>query len=219
MRIFLASGIALLLCCAAARAQENTPRTAEGDRALLFSINGFGDFGVRGSIAGTAGSGFGGDSALGSGVPIYGVGGKLFIAPRLAVRLALGLGLSSQAEDSGGSGGASSSAFALSPAIELHLVQAGSITSYVGGFLSYARRTSGSGSEGTEFSSASSSIGLGAMLGVEFFAWSRMSFGAEYQLGVRFNSSSSTSAGNTSARPGTTDIGIATVAVRLGVYL
>jgi hypothetical protein len=57
------------------------------------------------------------------------------------------------------------------------------------------------------------------MLGVEFFAWSRLSFGAEYQLGARFNSSSTTASGNTTSRPGTTDFGIGTVAVRLGVYL
>jgi hypothetical protein len=57
------------------------------------------------------------------------------------------------------------------------------------------------------------------MLGVEFFAWSVLSFGAEYQLGANFNSSSTTANGNTRSAPGTTEIGIGTVAVRLGVYL
>jgi hypothetical protein len=219
MKTILVGSIMILLSLLPARAQEHTPRTSEGDRALLFSINGFGDFGVRGTIAGNVGRATGMDSSLGAGSPIFGAGAKLFIAPKTAVRVGLGLGVVSLSSDSGGSGGGSASAFAISPAIEMHIVQAGSITGYVGGSISYARMSAGSGGESSEYANATSSIGIGGLLGVEFFAWDRLSFGAEYQIGARFNSSSVTAAGRTIDGAGTTELGIATVAVRLGVYL
>ncbi|HVK37343.1 MAG TPA: hypothetical protein VNA88_02340 [Candidatus Kapabacteria bacterium] len=209
----------LLLFCATATAQEHSPRTAEGDRALLFSINGFGDFGVRGAVAATVGASAVGDSGIGGATPIYGIGAKYFVAPRTALRASFGLGVSTRASDSGGGGGASSMALAIAPALEYHVVQSGPLTGYVGGFASYATRSSGSGGETSEYSTAATSISIGAMLGVEFFAWSVLSLGAEYQLGARFNSSSTTSAGTTTDAPGTTEVGIGTVAVRLGVYL
>jgi hypothetical protein len=211
----------LLLCCATVTAQENTPRTSEGDRALLFSINGFGDFGVRGTVAGSLGSMNAGDSAFDAASPVYGIGAKYFIAPRTAIRVALGLGLFSQSDGSGGIGGAGATTFAISPALEHHLVQSGAITAYVGGFVSLATRSSTNGGEATnEVSRSSTTISLGGMLGVEFFPWNAISFGAEYQLGANFNSfTSEVNGGNPVDLPGTTEVGIGTVAVKLGVYL
>lgn len=219
-RTTLCFAIALFLCCAITSAQENTPRTSEGDRALLFSINGFGDFGVRGTVAGNLGSMNAGDSAFDAASPVYGIGAKYFLAPRTAIRLALGLGLFSQSDGTGGIGGAGATAFAISPALEHHVVQSGAITAYVGGFAGFATRSSTNGSEATaEVSRSSTTISLGGMLGVEFFPWSAVSFGAEYQLGANFNSFSSSANGNDVDLPGTTEIGIGTVAVKLGVYL
>lgn len=214
----LCIGLALLLVATLLSAQENTPRTAQGDRALLFSINGFGDFGVSGSTAARVGSGGFADSGSGSVGAVYGIGAKYFIAPKNALRLAIGLGMTSQSGDSM-SGGASSTAVGLSGAYEIHLVQTGPVTGYVGGFAAYGSRSTSNGGEGFEYGSTTSSISLGAMLGVEFFAWSSLSFGAEYQLGLRMNSSSTSAAGSTNDGPGTTEIGIGTVAVSLGVYL
>lgn len=220
------AGIAILLCCTAARAQEHSPRTSEGDRALLFSINGFGNFGVGGTLAGGVGSSTAArDSSpgLGTAVPIYGIGAKYFIAPRTAVRAALGFGSSSTTlPGTNGSGGGSSSSvstFGFTPAIEFHLVQSGSITGYVGGFASYARASSGSGGEESDYSNSATSISAGTLLGVEFFPWNGLSFGAEYQLGVRSTYSSTTLQGNSTDGPSASDVGIGTVAVRLAVYL
>jgi opacity protein-like surface antigen len=219
-RTTLCFAIALLFCSTAASAQENTTRTSEGDRALLFSINGFGDFGVRGTVAGNLGSISAGDSAFDASTPVYGIGAKYFIAPRTALRLALGFGIFSQGDGTGGIAGAGASALAISPAIELHLVQSGAITGYVGGFASLAIRSSTNGAEATaEVSRSATTVSLGVMLGVEFFPWNGISFGAEYQLGANFNSFSSTTNGESVDLPGTVEVGIGTVAVKLGVYL
>jgi hypothetical protein len=213
----------IILACTAVRAQEPAPRVSEGDRALLFSIDGFGTFGVRGTSAGGIANGVSmNDSSVGftSAATIYGAGAKYFFAPRIAARLALGFGSSSQSQPgANGSGSSSASFVGIAPAAEFHLVQSGRVSGYLGGFLSFAITSSARGADQERYGSSASSVSIGGLLGVEFFAFDGLSLGAEYQLGARFSSSSSQTRGATSEGPSATDIGIGTLAVSLGVYL
>ncbi|MCE7934713.1 MAG: hypothetical protein DYG96_08975 [Chlorobi bacterium CHB2] len=204
----------LFLLAIGAQAQDNTvARTAMGDKALMFSINGFGDFGVTGVTAGSSiNSNNGGDSANSGGVsPVYGAGAKFFLQNNVALRGVLGFGSSS--------GSGSQTAFGFLGGVEYHILGSGAVSGYGGAFLSYATRSRSSGEEMYAYSSSSSSLGIGGMMGVEFFPWRDISFSAEYQLGLRLNSGSTTTAGSTTDAPGTTEIGIGSASVMIAVYL
>lgn len=222
MNKIIVCSVALFLFSVVTFAQDITPRTTVGDRALLFSINGFGNFGVRGSVAASIGGAAAvGDSSPGIGraEPIYGIGARYFFAPKTAFRVSLGFGTSTSSDGTETGNGRSATVFGLTPAIELHMVQSGSVTAYVGGFASLATVSAGGEGDEQEYSSSATSISLGGILGVEFFPWRELSLGAEYQLGARFSSSSTTAAGTSTDGPSSTDFGIGTVAVRLGVWL
>lgn len=175
----------------------------------MFSINGFGDFGVSGVTAGSSISSAGDTASNVS--PVYGIGAKYFLQQNVALRGVLGFGSSS--------GSGSQTAFGLLGGVEYHVLGSGAITGYGGAFLSFATQSRSSGEEMYQYSSSSSSLGLGGIVGVEFYPWRDISFSAEYQIGLQINSSSTTSAGVTNDSPGTTSIGIGSAAVMIAIYL
>lgn len=195
------------LVMAAAAFAQGTPQTKSGSKSLMFSINGFGDFGVSPTIVGDVP---GGDSNGSSN--LFGPSMRFFLSDDVALRVGLGFGTStvSPAVDSIGVK-SSETMFAIAPAVEIHLMQAGPVSFYTGGGVSFGM-SSGSSTprniDSLQSSTSATGISFGALLGAEFFPWDNLSLSAEYQLGVTLLSSSSEFRGTTTDGPSTTSIGI-----------
>lgn len=230
MRKFIISLFFFVAVIGIASAQDTRPKTSSGDKALLFSFNGFGDFGVAGAHAGNVPfSFFGLDSILQMRLmrPLYGFGIKFYLADNVALRGSLGLGSSTTStpranDTTGKTDDVTDLVFGINPGLEFHLVNAGPVTAYTGVFVNYTGSWNFSGDEadtlvGTTTRSFSS-FGGGAIFGVEYFPWSSVSLAAEYQLGVSATSTSTNRKGVTADGPSYLDIGIGAFAVTLGVY-
>lgn len=214
-----------------ATAQDTKPKTSSGDKALLFSFNGFGDFGVNGARAGSVPFTLLGFDTLFTGFrisqPVVGFGIKAYLSDNLAFRSALGLGSSSQStpranDTTGKTDDVTDLIVGISPALEFHLAKAGPVTAYAGAFATFSASWNFSGDEadtlrGTTTKSYTS-IGGGALFGVEYFPWSAISLAAEYQLGVVASSGSVNNKGTSKDGKSYLDIGIGAFAVTLGVY-
>ena len=158
--------------------------------------------------------------------PVVGLTMKFFLADNIALRAGLGFNSESNTTPQFNNNDSlinealdSRMAFAISPGIEVHLVQEGPVTVYTGGVLSYAMASNSSGEDSTEVTSSQTGIGIGAIFGAEFFPWSNVSVGAEYQIGVMLHSTSTKS--NNESRDGksTTHLGITgPVRVTLGLH-
>lgn len=225
--------VCLFLCLAALgalHAQDTKPRTSSGDKALLFSFNGFGDFGVNGSTAGSAPLNFLGiDTLLNMRItrPIYGFGFKTYLSDNIALRASLGFGSSTTStpragDTTGKTDDVNDMVVGVTPGLEFHLVNAGPVTAYTGIFASFSGswNTSGDAADTLigETIESYSSFGGGAIFGVEYFPWSSIGLSAEYQLGVATSSSTTERRGRSSDGPSYLDIGIGAFAVQLGVY-
>jgi len=211
-------------------AQDTKPRTSSGDKALLFSINGFGDFGVTGARAGNVPFSFMGIDTIFNIrllAPVYGFGIKFYLSDNIALRTSLGFGSTTVStprtgDTTGKTDDVTDLIFGINPGLEFHLVNAGPVTAYTGVFANFIGSWSFSGDEadtvvGTTTKSYSG-FGGGAIFGVEYFPWSSISLGAEYQLGVMVSSSSTDRKGKSTDGPSYLDIGIGSFAVQLGVY-
>jgi opacity protein-like surface antigen len=232
----------ILLCVAmtgVAAAQENnsgnsgaTPNTRAGDKALMFSISGLGTFGITSSfVTSVPLSGTLLDSndfmsffeAFGVriGRPLLGLGFKTFLGDDLALRGGLSLMASSKTTPTSDTTESKSSSFGfgISPALEIHLGNAGPVSGYTGVVLSFGTFTKVNQPRDTveDFNSATT-FGGGAILGVEYTPWSNISLGAEYQLGVTATSVKEDVNGRERDLASTTDIGIGAFAVMLNVY-
>ena len=233
----------IVLLCAAlagtASAQESnsgntsaTPNTTAGNKALTFSISGLGTFGITGSyvtsvpLSGTLfdSTDFGGVfEAFGVrlGRPLIGLGFKTFLADRMALRGGLSILSSSKTTPVNDSIDTKSSSFGfgISPALEVHLGNAGPVSGYTGFVLSYGMYSkTNNPNDSTENSNTASTFGGGAILGVEFSPWTNISLSGEYQVGITTTSVSIDNDGDSADGPSTTDIGIGTFAVMLNVY-
>lgn len=229
-RILLGLALTVTLCTAA-YAQDTKPHTASGDKALLFSINGFGDFGVSGSRAGSVPSTLFGIDTIFSGLriaqPVLGFGMKYYLSDRTALRASVGFGTTTAStpranDTTGKTDDVTDLILGVTPGIEFHMVNAGPVSGYLGAFVSLSTSSHKTGDEadtliGTTTTSYTS-IGGGAVFGVEYFPWSAVSLGAEYQLGILSSSSSSTNKGKSKDGKSYLDIGIGAFAVTLGVY-
>ncbi len=177
---------------------ENTPTTKSGDKALLFNLGGL-SFLTAGNFTPTS--------------FLSGVGGKYYISEGNAIRLALGFnnasttiknttiptpaGQSSERKETGTS-------FSIAPAFLHVLPISGSVAPYIGAQIAWTtnsltREPGANFVNNSKFKSSTTVIGVAGLLGVEWFAWSNISFGAEYQLGYFSTSGSdeSTNAGTT----------------------
>lgn len=230
MRTCIIGLFLLAIAAGGASAQDTRPKTSAGDRALLFSFNGFGDFGVNGSTAGSAPlTFFGIDTTFNIRLlsPIYGFGIKYYLGDNVALRASLGLGSSTvsipRSEDTTGrTDDVTDLILGVTPGLEFHLVNTGPVTAYTGIFASFSGSWNFSGDKEDTIADSTtrsySSFGGGAVFGVEYFPWNSISLGAEYQLGVSVSSSSTEHKGESTDGPGYFDIGIGAFAVQLGVY-
>lgn len=162
-----------------AYAGENVvPKTKAGDKALLFSLYGLSDLGA-GNFNG-------------------GIGGKYYVANRLAVRLSLGLRSSTTTSNNPlspvpagekGEREATSTSFTGYVGGLYSVATTGSVNAYVGATVGYSiENISADGINGDGFDADSkwessfAGVTAGAVLGVEWFPWESISVGAEYAL-------------------------------------
>jgi opacity protein-like surface antigen len=222
----------------AASAQENAGNPLGGRRtgttALLFSINGFGDFGVAPNLVGQTPLGNSGFDTLMSQLgqmmgqtfarPVYGIAMKFYLSDNIALRAGLGFNMQSEntpvpGDTTGEENTVSRMAFGIAPAVEVHVVQAGPISFYTGGGLSFATASSSTGEGDEERSATQTGIGVNALVGAEFYPWNNISLGAEYQVGAQINSTSSEAGGESNDGPSSTTIGVGgPIRVALGIH-
>lgn len=176
----------ILFACAGvpAYAQGNVlvPEQGRPGTALIFSLYGLNTLRAAdfGSFAGPLDS-----LAVGFGI-------KHFISPRLALRAGLGFSSASVTQDLQTGENpvtlkTTALRFALLPGIEYHLLRTAALSAYVGGQLVFGivnmkNETSGAGSTTDSFEVNATFFGAGPYLGVEWFAFTNVSLGAEYQL-------------------------------------
>lgn len=231
MRRLIALAFATALIAVPAFAQDTTPRTGSGSTALSFMINGFGNFGVTGSFAGNVKFDFFGiDTIFNIRLlrPMYGLGMKSFVGDKFAIRGALGFNLSSKTTttvvqiDSNTSTSTDNTetawALGIAPGFEYHFAQAGPVSAYAGAFVGYSTSVNTTGPDSAQSSDIGSTFSFGPILGVEYFPWSNVSLGAEYQLGLGMSSSSRKVGDKETDGPSYFDAGVGALAVGLNVY-
>ena len=213
--------VALLVVSVTYAGDTVVPKTKAGNKALLFTFGGLGTM--------TSGQ-YGG-----------GIGGKYYFSNNWAGRLGIGFTTSSSTSKNPVSptptGESSerdqtSTNFTITPGVLYTIAVAGPVNAYVGAQIRFVMgSTSADGIGGNGFDSdskvetSSTSFGADAILGVEWFPWENVSFGAEYTLGFLSGSSDQTSTvngtGTTSDGPSTTSIGTSIVnggALTLSVF-
>lgn len=210
----------MLLAVSSVLASE--PKTKTGDKSLQFTIGGLGNFDVGSAVVATSTFLTGAtppNSQTGS-AKLTGFGGKWYLSEDMALRGAVNLSKTSLSQSvAGGENEASFTTIGLAPGVEWHFVKSGSVTAYWGGTgqIGWAQ-ISAKQAGGTEQKLSATVLGLAAILGVEFFAWENISFGAEYQLGFNHTSTKSESGASSTNGPSFTTWGIQNYAVSLGVY-
>lgn len=224
----------LLLSFAVVTAQDNGPNVESGNLALTFQVNGFGTFGLTGDLAGsTTTSPFnvpGLDSIIGElfggiAFPIYGIGIKAFVSDNFAIRGALGLNYTGTTSRTPGSGGSTIEqtddkfVVAIAPGFEYHFVDAGPVSGYIGGIVSYSSGVATTGPDTAQSSMSNSTLFIGAMLGGEIFPWDNFSLGAEYFLGFRSTSTSSDVGDQSFDGDSYLNIGTGNFAVKANLYI
>ncbi len=228
-RLLLVLFVSLCWMSIPLHAQNVTPKDKSGDKALLFSINGFGNFGVGSLVAGNVGITAGSTVSFSS---IPGAGIRYYLADRLALRAIAGIGTRSDSDPGDTIIQAESSTFqfAVSPGIEVHMINAGPVSGYIGGQISFASATETSSStvpdsanplvrKRVESSTSGSGFGVGAFLGAEFFPWTNISLGAEYQVNFfSLSTSAKDTKGVSTDGPKFTTLAITSAAVFLGIY-
>jgi hypothetical protein len=185
--------VVIAIAVAGMSAQDaNRCRTKAGDMSMLFTLNGLQDLGA-GNYNGGVGLGF-------------------YLIDGIQLRFGLGYGSSSETVGEGATEAKeSSSSLSFVPAVRLNLLKSSTVVGYTGLQLGYTMNSTSTEAGGTETGSTSgSTIGVGALLGAEWFPWENVSLGLEYGLG--FSTSSSTS----KDQSGTETDGPSTTAINLG---
>lgn len=217
---------------AAAHAQ-GTPQSHAGNKAILFSINGFGDFGVSGTVVGSTPISASDtltrllSQLVGTEFirPVYGVAMKFYLADNVALRAGVGFNSTSNTTPVPGSTTGqetkdSRSAFGIAPGVELNLTEVGPVSFYTGAEVTFATASTSSGEDSTKTTDTQTGFGGGVLLGVEFYPWNNVSLGAEYALGVEVSSTSRSVGSKSTDGPSSTSFGInGPVRVTLAVHI
>ncbi len=181
------------LAVAGMSAQDaNRCRTKSGDMSMLFTLNGLQNLGA-GNYNGGVGLGF-------------------YIIDGIQLRLGLGLGSTTETTGTGDQEEIDgTSMFTIAPAIRLNLLKSSTVVGYTGLQVSYGMSGTSNKVGGKEVASSSgSTIGVGALLGAEWFPWENVSLGLEYGLGF------STTSTSTKDQSGTETDGPSNSALNLG---
>lgn len=210
---------------------EVMPKTKEGDKALMFTINGFGDFGIASMPVGAVPS-YDALGNLGS-TNLAGFGMKYYISNNLAIRGTLAFtwrDVSTPGIFLGNPVGSTDqevteTMFGIMPGVQWHVATMGPVTGYVGG-VALIGFWSGSfkGSVvpptvATEDKASGTVFGVAGLIGAGFFPWDNISLDAEYHLAFTSSSSKVEPAGAPSVDgPTTNQIAISSFAVTLEVF-
>ncbi|MFI5201369.1 MAG: outer membrane beta-barrel protein [Candidatus Kapaibacterium sp.] len=161
------------------------PLTAQGSAAFMFTISGLGSFGI-------GSPGLGSDTA---GPILFGVGGKWYLADDLALRVLLALHTHSGNPNYPDSSSVkpSSTQFGIGVGVEKHFRPLYSTSPYVGAQISFADQSTDNGASGNaEFKTSSSTFGVAALAGFDWFFTKGIAAGAEMALGFSTTSNSTT---------------------------
>ncbi|MBI1804827.1 MAG: hypothetical protein HY033_13810 [Ignavibacteriae bacterium] len=188
-----------------------TPMTSQGDKALTFTINGLGNFGVSGVPA---------VSAPGLGT-LYGAGGKYFVSQDMAFRTIVAFNnYSTTVKTGSGDDKNSTTWIGIAPGLEWHMAAAGAVSPYWGLMADFGwAKNTHTPPTGSETSSSGTSFGAAALLGAEWYAFDGVSFNAEYQFGFSTTSTKTNPGTGDVDGPSYTTFGINSWAVGINVYL
>jgi outer membrane protein W len=190
------------------------PNTKAGSAAWMFEIAGLGSFGLSGF---TIANNFGGIPAA---------GWKYYISDDMALRALLGFSTASSGADTiAPNFHNSSTVFGIAVGIELHTHAVYSTSPYFGAQVSF-----GTGSNdqtiknGTETKTSGSSLGIGVLVGFDWYFTKGIAIGGEYMFGFSTASGSTTTTPNAGSAktvdsPSSTNIGISSGNVHLIVHL
>jgi hypothetical protein len=200
--------VALLVVSVTYAGDTVVPKTKAGNKAVLFTLGGLANLG-----AGTYGGG---------------IGGKYYFADKWAGRLGIGFTTSTETTKNPASTvpagqkserDQTSTTFTVAPAVLYTLATTGAVNAYTGAQIYFVSSTTSTDDPGFDADSkvetSSTGFGAGLLLGVEWFPWENISFGAEYTFGFLTESGDRTNTVNgTSTKsdgPSTTSIGTAAV--------
>lgn len=194
----LIAGLVLLSFVSNSFGQDDNgikPITKSGSAAFIFSLSGFGTFGLDGPVLSGVGAG---DSNNSNGY-VFHTGAKCYIADELALRLLLSLSMDDNGSDDAPE---KSTEIGIGVGIEHHLPAVYAISPYIGGEITFVsssittqifeditNQTQQPQATGTEISGTG--IVIAAIAGFDWFPWKALALGAEYSLG--FQTSSGTS--------------------------
>jgi|GEM_PF-573323 len=240
--------VVVLMVSFAQAADEVHPRTSKGDKALLFSINGIGNFGVGGNQAGfspiavymmamgAVGSNNSTDLPDLSNLTMpysTGLGFLYYFGENTALRMGLSFasvkGTEEYTKKVDGYNGTSTiglTMMSVAPGIQYHFVTNSRMTLYTGAELFYAKNsfklTSKTDASDTETTVSFNGLGFAGLLGFQFYPWKNVSLGAEYKLGYASFSESTEAKSDSDSEsqdgPGITMLGISTWGVTLGIH-
>jgi hypothetical protein len=224
----MAGVLAVAMAVSFAFAEDVTPSIGAGSKGMIFSFSGLSNLGVNN---------FNG-----------GLGGKYFLSEALALRASLMFAHAGQEDLAnpptgavGTDGSRSATEFGITLGAEYHLLKS-RVSPYVGAELGFSSASTEQKSAGSAIPPAvytqtvtknatggllgyygGSTLGIAALIGVEFFVTKELSLAGEYQLGygmsARADQEVTTGPTTTTTKTGaTTGIGISTTALTLAVY-
>jgi opacity protein-like surface antigen len=189
----LTIGLSIILLSTAVNLQAQTLNVAQqGDKALLFNFVGL--------------------STLNLNAYQGGIGGKYFLSDGLAVRAMLLFGLDNKTTSGVPQSTDNSLSFGIGGGIEYHLPLASRLSPYLGGVFSFLNSAETTNPGGGRINSTS--FGLGAIGGLEYFFNQNLSLGAEYQFGISSTNSSETGSPSTNELK----LGFQTAGLTLAAY-
>jgi len=214
--------VCLVLFLAVGLTSAGERKTASGDHALSFMINGLGDFGVRGPLVAHS-------NPNGSNGDVMGVAGKYFINNDMAIRAYLGFMMDKEnrkATTGVDERDYKDTWFGVQPALLWYCTGEGPVTGYWGPMVMWGMYTNEQVTTpvaGSDYKDTYTVFGGGLVFGAEWWAWDMISFNAEYQLTYKSwsgDSQTQTTTGTaTTDNNGVTSFGFSDWAVGINVFL
>jgi len=208
---FLTLFVVLAISFGVLSAQEVRPQTGAGSKAVLFEFSGLSNLGVA---------------------PFHGgVGLKYYLASMMALRGSIGVGYYSKTTkgDPGYTDEKESTTdVPIGAGLEYHVLNAKNVSMYLGGELGVGLSSASTsqsvpvGNPERTTSGSTTTIGIGAILGVEYFISQSMSISGEYRLAFSTSSGSvEQKSGGVSVKrdlPTETHLGTGTATLTVAIY-
>lgn len=212
--------VAMILLLAVGVMNAGERMTKQGTWSLNFTINGLGDFGVIGvpvSDISYVTSPTGPIQSL----TLYGVGGSYFLNDDMALRANLAFNSSNVTNEvTGNEQDVTAQGWGITPALLMYMGGDGPVAAYWGPQVGYGMFTitDENPPAGPEGKLTGTTFSVALVMGAQWWAWDQVAFNAEYGLGYVSSSSELEGGGTTVDGPSTTDFGITSWSVGLGVF-